>query len=322
MSDFTKNLYIIYTDESENFSYKSCKSYSMTSIIVPYDYYNEKLEPDWNELKKKYKIPEGVCLHFTDIKALLRPNYFERESKTRNQAMEKIFSKKSKVNYQLLKSFYKDILTFIEEHEFSIVVTYLNERPEENFTKKIRKEHLHSSWYVLFRNHLDDLTEYAIRKMYRLDEKVKIKRKFKAKIRYDGDYGLSNKNDIRDAYSNSVSIGTNRFNGKTVRDCIDELRFINKSDVGYSLKGKYNQNNRITSHGGNEIVDFIAAYAGKFVTAEMNKRYLKTIFSEEPYFKDLDIEKKIEEVYEKSMTIRIEDEILRPLESLEEKIFN
>ncbi|MCB2362199.1 hypothetical protein [Clostridium estertheticum] len=310
MTDFLTNLHIIYTDESPNFSYKTCTSYSMASIVAPQKYYIEDIEPNWNSLKKKYNIPNGVCLHFTDIKALLNPNYYIRSIKYRNPDMEKIFCDGIKLDYTLLYNFYIDVINFIKKYAFKIIVSNSYNLKNREFETAVQNTNLNSPWYLLFKNHLDDLTEYAFREKYSHS-----KLNFQAKLRYDGDLGLSNKNDIRDAFSNSITTGTSRFNSKTIRTCFDELRFINKKEVGYCSNCTYvpSCTNKNYSHAGNEIVDFIAAYAGKYLTMNTNIDHFKNSF---PIKKD-----QAESTYKKSISLKIGSHYLEPLSVIIPKIY-
>ncbi|MDU5883184.1 DUF3800 domain-containing protein [Clostridium perfringens] len=313
MSNWNKNLYIIYTDESSNFTYKSCKSYSMSSIIIPYNHYKDVIEKEWNDIKTKYNIEEGVCLHFTDIKALLNPRYFEREEKKRNKAMEKIFCEDGNVNKNKLKEFYNDVLEFINKNKFTIITTVLNEETNKKFNDLIDRKHGNSIWYRLFKEHLNDITKYALSEKIDIDKKSKkLRLKFNAKIRYDGDYGLSNKNDIRNAFSHSITTGTNDFNAETIRDCFDELRFINKTEVGYCFSCDLIDKctNKNFSHAGNEIIDFIAAYSGRGLSKKENLKYFKIDFKSDG-----------KNAYNKSVTIKIDDDLLKPLEYIEKKIY-
>ncbi|MGG7198806.1 hypothetical protein ACQPUI_19085 [Clostridium butyricum] len=324
MIDFNPNLHIIYTDESNNFSYSTCTSCSIASIVTSQEYYINTLESDWNSLRQKYKVANGICLHFTDIKALLNPKYYTRLEKDRNLDMENIFFKpqnpsdkpqnplgtsKMQLDTVLLYNFYCDVIDFIKNHDFTIIVSNYFYLKSKTFPT-IAKKHLNSDWYILFKNHLDDLIEYALREKYKNS-----KLKFQAKLRYDGDFGLSNKNDLRDAFSHSITSGTARFDSKTARTCFDELRFISKKEVGYcsnctSLPSCTNKN---YSHAGNEIIDFIAAYAGKYISKAENIKHFKDSLSKTT--------KAAKSSYEKSVTIKILDKQLSPLDAIIPKIY-
>lgn len=316
MNNFTSNLHIIYTDESSNFSYPDCNSYSMSSIIAPYNDYVNKIEPNWNKLRKKYNIPDGVCLHFTDIKALLNPKYFNREIKKRNLPIENIFCQNNQLNQTLLNDFYNDVLDFIKNNEFVIVTSNLTVPKSQLFHSYVESNHVNSTWYRLFKKHLDDLAEYALRNKYSFVTKkngLKATLNFRGKIRYDGDYNLSNKNDIRDAFSHSITTGTSKFNSATIRNCFDELRFINKSEVGFcsNCSSLPNCSNKNFSHAGNEIVDFIAAYAGKYLSREDFIKYFSLAFPSD----DANIS------YQKAITILVNSKILNPIEAISNKIY-
>lgn len=313
MADFTSNLHIIYTDESINFSSPDCNSYSMSSIIAPYNYYVDKIEPNWNILRSKYNIPDGVCLHFTDIKALLNPKYIHRAINERNLSMENIFYKNNQLDQALLHNFYNDVLNFIKTNEFVVVTSNLTEPKSQKFHSCIQKKHVNSTWYILFKKHLDDLAEYALREKYLTSESKGKPLKFKGKIRYDGDYNLSNKNDIRDAFSHSITTGTTRFNSSIIRNCFDELRFINKTEVGFcsncsSLPSCSNKN---FSHAGNEIIDFIAAYAGKSLVKTDYIKYHELSYPSE----------NAEDSYKKATTLCVDNKVIEPINVISKKIY-
>lgn len=324
MSDFNKNLHIVYTDESKNFSHPTCSSYSIASIITPQDYYINTLECDWNNLKLKYNISNGTCLHFTDIKALLNPRYYTREAKKRNLDMENIFCKaqnppgtarnplgtrQKQLDSVLLHNFYCDILDFIKNHDFTIVVSNSFNITAKKFPPVLNK-HLNSDWYILFKNHLDNLICYALHEKY-VDSTLQ----FQAKLRYDGDLGLSNKDDLRDAFSHSITTGTTRFDSKTVRTCFDELRFINKKEVGYcsNCTNIPSCTNKNYSHAGNEIIDFIAAYAGKYITKNENIQHYQNSFNNPNVPGEVS--------YQKTVTIRINNVELTPLDVIIPKLY-
>lgn len=317
MADFTSNLHIIYTDESINFSPPNCNSYSMSSIIASYNDYVDKIEPNWNKLRSKYSIPDGVCLHFTDIKALLNPRYFTRKIEDRNPSMENIFCTNDQLDQTLLHNFYNDVLNFIKTNEFVVVTSNLTEPKSQKFDSYIQKNHVNSTWYILFKKHLDDLAEYALREKYLISrpkgKPLKTALNFKGKIRYDGDYNLSNKNDIRDAFSHSITTGTTRFNSSIIRNCFDELRFINKAEVGFcsNCSSLPSCSNRNFSHAGNEIVDFIAAYAGKFLVKTDYIKYLKLSYPSE----------NVEASYKKATTLFVDNKVIEPINTISNKIY-
>lgn len=310
MGNFEKNLHIIYTDESSDFSHSLCSSYSMSSIVAPQKYYIDRIECDWNKLKKKYNIANGICLHFTDIKALLNPRYYSRSVEKRNVEMEKIFcDDHNNLKYDLLYNFYSDIIKFIDTHDFKVIVSNVYDYKSKQMNSNLKK-YTNSIWYILFKNHLDEIAEYSLREKYSNSQL-----KFIAKIRYDGDLGLSNKNDIRDAFSNSITTGTNRFTSEIIRNCFDELRFINKKEVGFcsNCKSIPSCTNKNYSHAGNEIIDFIAAYSGKHLTKDVNIDMFKQSF---PDKKD-----RAEISYQHSTTIKINDKLITPLDVIIPKIY-
>lgn len=264
---FNKQLHICYLDEVKSYSFKELESISVVSLICPKEKYII-VERNWSLLRKKYNIPNGVCLHFTDIKALLNPSYFKRLENNRNPNMEKIFCTKNNiVDYDKLYKFYLDIFKFILSHDFSIQVTSSRHYKLPIFHDKRTKLYHNGYWYPLFRKHLDNMTYLLLKSSYDeyiLSSKRNPKYKFVnkvVKLFYDGDFDLSVRTDFRDAYSHSISNGTERFQSKAFKELFDEIRFIDKSEVGYCVDSYGDLN--ISNHAGNEILDFIAVYAAR-----------------------------------------------------------
>lgn len=253
--NFNKNLYITYIDEVENYTFPNANFKSIVSISMKKIDYINCIEKKWDELRRKYEVPTGVILHFTDIKALLNQDYFNRNVKNRNLDLEGIFCKDGKVNEEKIYNFYMDIIKIIKDCNFDIIVTGRRFEKTEMLKDRIVKDTLHSEWYILFKEHLDNLASYMLKKSYeRFIREGRKKLKISVtKLRVDGDYGLISRGDFRDAFAEVICNGTNRYSRSFTRRCLDSLKFVDKSEVG----------SRYISHAGNELTDFITLYAGK-----------------------------------------------------------
>ncbi|MBA4688679.1 MAG: hypothetical protein H2184_16180 [Candidatus Galacturonibacter soehngenii] len=271
--EFEKNMYITYLDEVINYEFKEVSYKSIVSITMRKLDYINILEPKWTELRIKYGVTDGVCLHFNDIKALLNPTYFNRKEKDRNFSIEKIFCLDNKVNYNKLICFYRDVLNILKNINFKIIITgkrFLKPRTD----KKIVEKYINTDWYIIFKDHLDNLANYMYNTSYNSESS---KRKLlKTKLRYDGDFNLGNKMDIRNAFSQAIANGTSKFNDKFIKECFDNLKFVDKTEVGKCTICPKDCNIRGISHAGNEILDFIALYISNFnCQVDMLKDYVK-----------------------------------------------
>lgn len=74
------------------------------------------------------------------------------------------------------------------------------------------------------------------------------------KLRFDGDIDLGERDDIKQAYHHSITLGTKHFRPDVTVKLFDEIRFIGKNEVG--------SHNDI-SHSGSEIIDFITSFAAR-----------------------------------------------------------
>lgn len=83
---------------------------------------------------------------------------------------------------------------------------------------------------------------------------------FMTKLRCDGDGGLNHRSDYRLAFSEALLAGTKHFSPKAVQNCVDEIRFVGKSEIG---RFGDEDPRRIASHAGSDIVDFAAYYVGR-----------------------------------------------------------
>lgn len=315
-NEFEKYRYITYLDEVTNYEFSDRSFKSIVSISMPKNKYIDELEKKWSDMRKRFNIPDGVCLHFTDIKALLNPRYFDREEYERNEDIENIFCNNNTVDQEKLINFYKEVIQIIEKTEIDIVVT--GKRFEKNsMTKnKLVRQYINSEWYILFKDHLDKLAEYMLTKSFnKFSANKKKDRKFKilkTKLRYDGDYGLMSRDDFRDAYAHIISNGTSNYNRELAKECFDNLKFVDKQEVGLCNTCESNCDIKRISHAGNEILDFIALYASNLIFKEyMIKDYMNAFNKDESDAKNY---------YYRNSRIYIGDHSIYPHEVLKNKI--
>lgn len=319
-ADFEKRLCISYVDEATVYSYKTSMYNAVASMITSKTNYIDNIETQWIELRKKYDIPDGICIHFTDIKALLNPVYYTKPD--RNVVMEKIFCNAGNtLDKGKLYSFYNDVLKVIKNNEFVIQVTGMRIDKKSFIANKDIKKYGTGNWYPIFKRHLEAMVYHLIFISYQehqeiLKEKPKANfRSFIAKIRYDGDIDLSSRNDLRDAFSHCVTNGTERFNADAVKACLDEVRFIDKSEIGFCGSCDVRPcTSRFKSHAGNEILDFITIFVARKIAYEFHIKdaMLEFGISEEEARKKID----------KDFKIRIDGyESIEPLIDISPKVF-
>ncbi len=135
--DFEKRLHIAYLDEVTVYSSENSIFHAVVSMCMKKESYINILERDWAELRRKHGVADGVCLHFTDIKALLNPQYFHRPPKDRNPDMEKIFCDTSdRLLADKLFDFYGDVLDIISSSNLKVQVTGKRYQKTPLFTNK------------------------------------------------------------------------------------------------------------------------------------------------------------------------------------------
>lgn len=271
--DFEKRLCITYIDEATVYSFDSVVFHAVVSMTTSKQNYIENIEQQWIELRRNHNIPDGECLHFTDIKALLNPAYFTRAPKDRNPAMERAFcASQGVVDIDKLHAFYSDVIKIIRDNDFTVQATGRRFIKNQFFADKLIRKYNNGYWYPIFREHLDRMAYYLIDRSFKehktnlqTNPKAKFHNLF-AKLRYDGDIELSTRNDFRNAFSHSISNGSDRFTAEAFKDSFDEVRFIDKSEIGYCVSCDDPAcSARLINHAGNEILDFITIFVARHI---------------------------------------------------------
>lgn len=212
------------------------------------------------------------------------------------------------LDIEKLKSFYEDIFKIIKTAKFDILCTSVlfdNLATHRN-SKQFNSEQVKSPYIIAFGEHLDLLCFYLKNGFINSGDQLPGR---STKLRWDGDDGFNPRNDYRLMFNRVITNGTTHYQSNTVRKCLDEIRFVNKSEIGY-----YDnlENQSIVSHIGCDMADFIAYFIGKFsIKDEIINMEIKKGLSLE------DAEKKFMD----SVTFKIGDRVFSPYEEiLKEKI--
>lgn len=209
------------------------------------------------------------------------------------------------LDIEKLKKFYEDIFLILKESKFDILCTTILYDTAASHRKNFVSEQIKSPYTIAFGEHLDLLCFYL---KNGFSESTGSK-SFSTKLRWDGDDGFNPRSDYRLLFNKVISLGTTHYQSETVRKCLDEIRFVNKSEIGYFDDI---ENQTIVSHIGCDIADFITYYVGKHsIKEEIQKTYKKEGLSE----------KESEEKFQSTVTFKIGDRIFSPYnEVLKNKI--
>lgn len=218
-----------------------------------------------------------------------------------------------KLDFEKLKEFYEDILLVIKNSNFKILCTSVIHDTKALHRIRFNSEQIKSPHVIAFSEHLDLLCFY-LKHGFLTDEEIKSNGElysgsFSTKLRWDGDDGFNQRHDYRLLFNKVISLGTTHYQSETVRKCIDEIRFVNKHEIGY-----YDnlEKQSLVSHVGCDIADFIAYFVGKYsVKDEIIKKEINEGKTEE----------ESEQIFLDSVTFEIGDRLFSPYEEvLKDKI--
>lgn len=255
------SLCISYIDESKILNTEQTRSidkYTIVSVTANRDDYIQVIEPKWKVLRVKHGIPNGQVIHFTDIRHLLVPG---KSIETYKSEWLEIFSKTNSpvstdIDYEKIHNFFCDVVNFIEFNSFVIHATgirYDRQGIIRNISNNYFRKATYQPPYYAFREHLNLMALYLMN----LDTGNFQHSKFRStKLRYDGDLGLGEKADLREAFNHCIALGTRHFRPTFIKEIFDEIRFINKDEVGGPTE---------ISHAGNEITDFITTIISRYI---------------------------------------------------------
>ncbi|ULG74218.1 hypothetical protein [Macrococcus brunensis] len=170
-------------------------------------------------------------------------------------------------NISIVHEFFLEMKKVLKESNFSILNTdYINKKksylPKRKLTAKPEltnpkpqpaKNLSKDEPRITMKKHLDILIEFLISREFEgkiyLDENLP--KSTYTKLRFDADgKEFEAKNDLKMAFHECLTTGTERFKQETVVDLLDEIRFIRKEEVGSA-------NN--PPHCGSEVVDFLCS---------------------------------------------------------------
>jgi hypothetical protein len=239
--------YISYLDETKSDN-TNPRRYTIASMTAKKDDYLNEIEPVWAQFRTKYGIPNGQVLHFSHIKQLLNPD--TRSYKTEWVTIFKAATPSpTLIDYPKLHAFFIELLQLLNPFPFIIQATGLRWNPLHNI--RLHNPYLTDRTffpaYITFREHLNLMGVYLLNLHAASYNK---NNRGITKLRYDGDIGLGERDDLKEAYHHTISLGSRHFRSELTRQLFDEIRFIGKDEVGHSPG---------VTHAGSEIIDFITS---------------------------------------------------------------
>lgn len=225
--------------------------YTIVSVTAPMESYKEVFEKKWWEFRHKFNIPDGLTMHFTNIKHLLKTSV--PDDNPHNPDWVNVFkARDGSIDYGKMFRFYTELLDFIKTTPFIVQATGVRTDKDgdiRSISSGPLKNQIFMVPYVGFREHLNLMATYLM-KLNSYNPAAKSHKMLSTKLRFDGDLGFGERDDLREAFHHSITIGTKHFRPYRTRKLFDEIRFIGKDEVG---------NSEEMCHAGNEVTDFIAA---------------------------------------------------------------
>lgn len=251
-------------DEAQPFQLTGYRIDTIASATFEQHRYFAKVEPAMETLRKTYSIPSRRAMHFTDIKLLTSAANW---GNPRCAAWKPCFSDRNgNPDFGKLFSFYEDVLAIISESQAIFHATGLFVDITANPLQGLARNQRYKYSYQLMREHLDNLGMYLYHAHVPLNARPIKLEPMMTKIRYDGDRGLDIRQDLREAYNHSISFGTRNLRPAILLDVLDEIRFINKSEVG-----EFIPQHPDISHAGSDLIDFAAIYIARAMWGEEYK---------------------------------------------------
>lgn len=224
---------------------------------------NEKESVGWNDDYILYRADSLINYDNKEFKAKVKAKdkrEFQDEYKIWNLFRKVDDNQLGILDTEKLKSFYEDIFRVIKSARFDILCTSLlyDNSATHRKSKQFNGEQVKSPYTIAFGEHLDLLCFYLKQGFVNSDEQLAGR---STKLRWDGDDGFNPRSDYRLLFNKVIANGTTHYQSNTVRKCLDEIRFVNKTEIGY-----YDdlENQSIVSHIGCDMADFIAYFIGKF----------------------------------------------------------
>jgi len=237
--------------------------YTIVSVTWERQFYLDKIEPLWLQLRQRHGIPDGVALHFTNVRHLLVSG---KPAKHYSAELLEVFSVSksstdNNIDYPALHAFLTDVVNFIDQNNLTVQATgikYDRDGIIRNVKNKFFKTSTYRPPYLAFREHLNLMATYLLSLStgeFKTDGQLYLN----TKLRFDGDVDLGERDDLREAYNHCISLGTRHFRPILTKKIFDEIRFIGKNEVGC---------NPGISHAGNEITDFITSILSRYLWNE------------------------------------------------------
>ncbi|MCY6355966.1 hypothetical protein [Clostridium sp. ZS2-4] len=314
---------------------------SLRTIMNKINYKNslgEEVESlGWNEeyvLKKykyfKHKATKGYTLDDSDK---IKENLLgDRQFRNFIEQYElwKSFNKTNENGFKILdlykvNNFFKDLLDILNSTKMNILCTSFIYDKNANHKKEhvINKNNYKTPYQIALMEHLNLLCFY-LRHGYMTKADIKkdllYHKHFTTKLRCDGDDGFSSRKIYRTTFNESITSGTKQFSGDAVRDTIDEIRFINKSEIGYYSED--NEKFNIISHIGCDIADFISYYVSMYnIKSLLIKEYTNEGLT--TGLTNVEAKKEAEEKFINEVAFSINEDTYMPYEQvLKHKIIN
>lgn len=281
IEEYEKRLCISYLDEAEAFK-SAYHLKAMVSFTAQKETYLKDIEADWKAFRDYFQVPPGLCLHFSDIKFLLSGDTAKYDPKFFNLFKDKSGS----LDYGKMNSFYNNLLDIIKRNRFVFQATGI--KAPKKMIKLLPKIEMNSIMYQLFIEHLDrmafymvDLTideynavEAAIKHSGKIQKLGNLQPNYHfTKLRYDGSYVLTERNDYRNAFSHCIADGTKHFSSNVTKEVFDNLTFVSKDEVGQSKSCGTPCTIEVKSHAGAEIVDFATLYIARHMWKDFFRYY-------------------------------------------------
>lgn len=225
----------------------------------------EFISEGWNDEYVIFKANRLIDLERGEFKSNVKSGV--RREFVEEYRIWKLFRNDSdgKIDVIKLQQFYENIIKVIKQAEFNILCTSVVYDTKSLHKVRFMAEQIKSPHVIAFSEHLDLLCFYLKHGFISEDELREsaelYAEGFSTKLRWDGDDGFNQRHDYRLLFNKVVSMGTTQYQSNTVRKCLDEIRFVNKHEIGY-----YDdiQKQSLVSHIGCDIADFIAYYVGKY----------------------------------------------------------
>ncbi|PKG48712.1 MULTISPECIES: hypothetical protein [unclassified Planococcus (in: firmicutes)] len=283
-SDHVKNIKIAIRQKEAIFSSESSINFSeFENVINSSDGFEEKEKEKLLKKLESFKNPEDLSSCYVEVKATFR-KYSKKILSVDEKDIEgyRLFlNSDGTFDIVNVHNFFSTLKELLKTSQFHILNTdYINlKKAYLPLRKASEREKLtnpnilpaknlaKAEARVVMKKHLDILIEFLISNNFNgstyLDENLPDM--LYTKLRFDADgKEFEAKSDLKMAFHECLTTGTERFEQKTAVKLLDEIRFIRKEEVG---------SGNIPPHCGSELVDFLCS----LVCSETRVSYLTKI---------------------------------------------